>query len=145
MGISLPKIEVKNPFSSVIELISNLGGLYAKHRITKAEGKIMITAARVKAETDLLQGKSTGKMAWEATQASNSNSSWKDEYWTLVLGTPMILMFIPPLQPYIVEGFEGLKHVPEWYLYSVGAAMSAAFGIRGLGSLMAPKLKVKPA
>tara|TARA_R110002072_G_scaffold151470_2_gene300798 strand:- start:10588 stop:11043 length:456 start_codon:yes stop_codon:yes gene_type:complete len=58
------------------------------------------------------------------------NSGWKDEYMTIVLSFPLIGAFVPPLVPYLMEGFEALEAMPDWYVYSVGAMIAAAFSFR---------------
>jgi hypothetical protein len=67
---------------------------------------------------------------WELHQIRNSG--WKDEYWTIVLSAPVILVFIPFFQPYVAGGFASLEQAPEWYLVAVGTAIAAAFGVRPL-------------
>jgi hypothetical protein len=40
------------------------------------------------------------------------------------------MSFIPGLQPYVDAGFSALQQVPEWYMWSVGIAISSSFGLR---------------
>jgi hypothetical protein len=69
---------------------------------------------------------------WEEKQADNSNASWKDEWFTIVLSVPLIGAFIPELVPFIAEGFMVLETMPDYYKGFLGAAMAASFGIKGL-------------
>ena len=69
---------------------------------------------------------------WEQTQAENAKSSWKDEWFTLVLSVPLIGAFIPPLVPYVQQGFIVLNGMPDYYKAFLGAAMGAAFGYKTL-------------
>ena len=46
---------------------------------------------------------------------------------------PAILVFIPGMKDYVKEGFEILNTLPEWYQYLLFIAISASFGIKGVG------------
>ena len=59
--------------------------------------------------------------------------SWKDEFALIVLLLPAILVFIPSMTEYIRVGFEVLNTLPEWYQYLLFIAISASFGIKGVG------------
>ena len=59
--------------------------------------------------------------------------SWKDEFALVVLLLPAILVFIPGMREYVREGFEVLATLPDWYQYLLYIAISASFGIKGVG------------
>ena len=65
---------------------------------------------------------------WEL--ASIQNSGWKDELVIIVLTIPMVLVFIPNLAPYVLEGFEILETTPDWYRWLILMIYAATFGIR---------------
>jgi len=67
---------------------------------------------------------------WEAIQAQNASTSWKDEWLTLLFSVPLVMCFIPPLVPYVKEGFLVLDMMPEWYRYYLGVIVAASFGVR---------------
>lgn len=71
---------------------------------------------------------------WE--RLSIGNSGWKDEYWTVALSVPLILCFFPGWAPVILAGFGAVEQAPEWYRYSVGVAIAAAFGVRPLVNIV---------
>ena len=79
---------------------------------------------------------------WEAKMASASASSWKDEFWTVVLAIPVfmvgyaIAMNDTAVIDRVQMGFEALNALPEWYQYLLFLAVSASFGIRGADKLM---------
>tara|TARA_B100001250_G_scaffold382566_1_gene375825 strand:+ start:3258 stop:3599 length:342 start_codon:yes stop_codon:yes gene_type:complete len=72
--------------------------------------------------------------SWEQLQAQASQTSWKDEWFVIVLSIPMICAFIPDLVPYIERGFEVLDSMPTYYKAFLGAAISASFGLKGLAT-----------
>ena len=65
--------------------------------------------------------------------AQASDNSWKDEFALVVLFAPAILVFIPGMTEYVRNGFEILNTLPEWYQYLLFIAISASFGIKGVG------------
>lgn len=67
---------------------------------------------------------------WEQLQAQASMTSWKDEWFTVLLSIPFAMCFIPELAQYAHVGFEQLTKTPEWYRWMFGMAVSASFGIR---------------
>lgn len=69
---------------------------------------------------------------WEITQAEASKSSWKDEWFVIVLSVPLICAFIPPWEPYIAQGFIVLETMPDYYKAFLGGAIAASFGLKTL-------------
>lgn len=90
----------------------------------RQESVVKIEEAKAAAEIKRL----TADIDWEAEMAKQAGASWKDEYWTVILSLPMVLIFIPWFQPYVRAGFDALQEVPQWYLIGVGTAIGAAFG-----------------
>lgn len=70
------------------------------------------------------------KAAWEKFMAQGSMTSWKDEFWTLVIAAPLIMAFVPGAVEHVKAGFAVLASFPEWYLYFLGIAFGAAFGVK---------------
>ena len=105
--------------SDVIDLASSTiqGWQKKKQTTVEANAKVMMTAAESTAD-------------WERLMASASKTSWKDEYWTVLLSIPVILNFTPGMAPYAAEGFANLTAAPDWYKYVLGTAILASFGIK---------------
>lgn len=102
--------------------------------IKKLEAKARLEIAKAEAEIAAVSKRLEMDAAWEIEAAQQARTSWKDEYWTVFLSIPLILMFIPVMQPYVERGFQALADVPLWYQASVMAAISFAFGIRALNN-----------
>ena len=101
--------------------------------------------------TDWLQGqreKSTAKhkaqlevigntALWEQKMAEATNSSWKDEWFTILLSTPIVAIIYGAVMNdsdviYRVGlAFNQLNNLPEWHQYLLFVAVFASFGIRG--------------
>lgn len=59
-------------------------------------------------------------------------NSYKDEFLLILFSIPLILSFIPSMQPYVIKGWEMLKMVPDWYMWLyIGMAVSI-YGLRGM-------------
>ena len=117
--------------TSLIGPVSNLVGGYFKN---KAEEKQAVHQAKmevIKNDAD-----------WESKMADASASSWKDEFWTLVLSIPVFMVgyaIIANDTSFIDRvhlGFNALSELPEWYQYLLFIAISSSFGIRGASKIM---------
>lgn len=105
-------------------LVGPLVDLAKQHFTNKAEEKQAEHQAKIK--------RIEGDQQWDTQQAENAGSSWKDEWFTLLLSIPMIGAFIPDFVPYIQEGFNVLSSMPDFYKGFLGAAIAASFGIKAL-------------
>ena len=75
--------------------------------------------------------------------AEATDNSWKDEFALVVLLAPAILVFIPGMREYVHKGFEVLSTLPDWYQYLLFIAISASFGIKGVGQAKKENVKKK--
>jgi hypothetical protein len=75
---------------------------------------------------------------WEKTMAQGSLNSFKDEFWTIVLAVPLIILWIgvmfdlPVLLERSEEAFNLMRTMPEWYLYTLGVVIAGAFGVKSV-------------
>ena len=120
-------------FQALIGPIANLAGTWFQNKLekTKADGQAKV--AEAKARASVAEQVAAGKVKWEGKMADATNDSWKDEFALVVLLTPAILVFIPGMREYVREGFEVLATLPDWYQYLLYIAISASFGIKGVG------------
>lgn len=132
MFAMIAKAVVGSIFGEGMSVLKNW--LEARHKIDeiKVESAVKIEQAKQEAELKRL----TADVDWEAEMARQAGSSWKDEYWTIVLSLPLILVFFPVTQGYVITGFDALKSLPEWYLWYVGIAIGAAFGVAKAGQII---------
>lgn len=116
---------------ALIGPISNLVGGFMKN---KAEEK----QAKHQAKMNVIQNDAN----WEQTMAAASGSSWKDEFWTIVLAIPIFMVgyAIAANDVTVIDrvelAFTALSGLPEWYQYLLFIAISSSFGIRGVSKLM---------
>ena len=104
------------------QIVSAIGGLATSY----IDGKTAIQKAN--AEIKLKQA--TGEMDWEQAAISASNSSFKDELWTIVFVCILAANFVPALQETMARGFANLETTPLWVQWGMYASIAASFGIR---------------
>jgi len=111
--------------------VTNLVGGYFKNKAEEKQAKHQAKMSVIQNDAD-----------WESKMADASASSWKDEFWTIVLAIPVFMIGYAIAMndtDVIVRtklGFEALSGLPEWYQYLLFIAISSSFGIRGAKSLM---------
>ena len=64
--------------------------------------KLKLTEAEAKAK--ILLSEKTSVADWERIMAENSKTSWKDEFFVIVLSIPLILAFIPGAEGIVDRG-----------------------------------------
>ena len=81
--------------------------------------------------------------SWEELMASASATSWKDEWFTVLLSGPIVAIVwgIGMNDMDIIQrigiAFMELDKLPDWYQYLLYVAVTASFGIRGADKIMA--------
>ena len=113
---------------------TNLVGGYLNNKHEQAQAKHQAKLQVIQNDAD-----------WESKMADASASSWKDEFWTIVLAVPLfclgysVVIDDPTIVDRVRDSFNTLDTLPDWYQYLLFLAVSASFGIRGADKLM--KLK----
>ena len=79
---------------------------------------------------------------WETLMAGATASSWKDEWFTILLSAPIIAVIWGvalndvSVMDRVHDAFRALGNLPEWYQYLLFIAVTSSFGIRGADKLM---------
>lgn len=98
-------------------------------RMKKLELKYQVIEAETTARIAMEARKVEGLFNWELL--SIQNSGWKDEYMTLLLTGILLATFVPPLQPYVAQGFIILEQdTPYWFQMCLLIVVGSAFGVR---------------
>lgn len=98
--------------------------LKQKVQLAKLEGKIAWENALTK-RAEASEGRDH---EWELARIKDSG--FKDEWVLGLLSIPLILVFIPGTQKYILDGFAVLEKTPDWYQWMVLLIFTAIYGIR---------------
>lgn len=106
----------------IVEYFNKKQELASLERQQEVEFKKAVHLARLE---NIKQGK-INEAEWNLT--SIRNSSWKDEWLTIILSIPLVCVFIPPLVDPMMQGFAALEATPEWYRIAVGIMVASAFG-----------------
>lgn len=107
------------------QIISSIGGLAAS--IIDSKTQLKLTEAEIKKK------QLTGEIDWDIEAIRSAQSSWKDEWITLLFSIPLILAFCGDWGNQIVQaGFTALEVMPTWYQVSLGGIVSASIGLRSI-------------
>ena len=110
--------------------IADLAGTWMSGKVEEKKAQAKTRVAKAEAEAIVMQKKATGEIDWDLEMAKGSQSSWKDEWLTILFSIPLILAFIPGMEEVVSNGFAQLQAMPEWYQYSLGVIVAASFGVR---------------
>ena len=105
------------------------------------EAKNKQATAKVEAETEVIVAKAKSKVTIAEKDAEaandidlitvkNKNETYMDNFVILTFLGTYIAMFIPPLQPYVAQGFENFKDAPEWFQYIMYGIVISELGLR---------------
>ena len=116
---------------ALIGPVSGLIGSWMDSKTEEQRGKSAVAKAKAEAEAKVMVSAATSTADWEKLMAKGSQSSWKDEWLTILFSIPLILAFAGEWGRTIVaEGFAALEVMPEWYQYTLGVIVAASFGVR---------------
>jgi len=119
----------------VVKQIWNIGSDYFSYKRELNQAKHEVKLEAIKSTSD-----------WELAKITEVGGSWKDEFWTIVLAVPAILVMIAPVVELflfhgeyhkgdfigaVIGGMMALDKAPDWYTGSLLTAISASFGIKG--------------
>jgi hypothetical protein len=118
-------------FRAIIGPVADLAKGYLSNKADQAK-------AKHEAKMNVIQNDAD----WEAKMADASASSWKDEFWTIVLSVPIFMIgyaiVVDDMSVIhrVEQAFNALTALPEWYQYLLFVAISASFGIKGASKIM---------
>ena len=119
--------------------VAELAGTWINGKVVKSKAETSAKVAKAKAEAVIMEKKATGEIDWDLEMAKGSQSSWKDEWLTILFSIPLILAFIPGMEEVVKNGFAQLEAMPEWYQYSLGVIVAASFGVRSATKIFGKK------
>ena len=118
-------------FQAFIGPLTELAGGWLKGKADKqaADAKLKLTEAETKSK--ILLSKETSVADWERIMAQGSQTSWKDEWLTILFSIPLILAFCGEWgRGVVADGFAALETMPAYYQYTLGVIVSASFAVR---------------
>ena len=118
-------------WQALIAPLAELGRQWLKNKAEVKQAKHEAVLKNIEKESN-----------WEDTMAQGSLTSWKDEWFTVVLSVPVVAVGFgialdnPTVLLRTKEALEALSGLPEWYQYLLYIAVLSSFGIRGVDKLM---------
>lgn len=132
-------------FAALLGPIGKIASTWLEGRNEKIKANAQVKVAEAKSKAVILQKQATGEIELQQSLTDQMGDSWKDEFWTLVIGGILVCSFLPFTQEYVKTGFEFLKtSTPEWFMHIVIISVSASYGIRvgkGAFGLLSSKIK----
>ena len=117
-------------------MIWSLLGTVAKGAIDVVKTRTETKKLLAKAEQTHAMKMAEGKIDFEIAAQKNMKDSWRDEWFTILLSIPLVIVFIsiffnkPEWVDKLKEGFDTLNSLPDWYIYALMAAIASSFGIK---------------
>lgn len=122
--------------ATVIALVGGWATDWIGGKIAQMKATTEIRVAEAQAKIALAEKKELAKIEWEQSAVDQLSKSWKDEWLTLILTIPLVLIFVPGMEIYITRGFDSLQLVvPDWYLYLLGGVFASGLGLRNLADI----------
>ena len=116
-------------------VLGDLGGKVVEALSSRSQRKheqkvqaLELEKLRHSKQIELIQSGQELDNAWELEKIKSSG--FKDEIVLFLLSIPLVMSFIPEMQPYVVDGFAALSQTPEWYQWLILAVFTAIYGIR---------------
>jgi len=110
-------------WQTIISPIAKLATTFLKNKAVEKQAIHESKMRKINADAD-----------WETQQVVASQTSWKDEWFAIILSLPLIGAFIPDMVPYVQQGFAVLSTMPDYYKAFLGGAIAASFGIKTIAN-----------
>lgn len=123
---------------AIIGPIASIASNWIEGRNEKIKATTKVKVAKAEAEAAIMQKKAAGEIDWDLAQAEAGETSWKDEWLTVVFTLPLILLLFGE-EERVNQFFIALGNCPEWYQYLLGTIVAASFGFRGAAKFMGKK------
>jgi len=108
-------------------IIETFGGLWRGRQERKARKNELDQEIHLR-KIDYVREGRIAEVEWNKT--AKATSGWIDDYLTIILSLPMILVFFPDMVPHIKAGFAVLDETPVWYRSAIAVMISAGFGYK---------------
>lgn len=106
-----------------LKITSNLKVAELEAEASQARAMVNVEKAKTGQEIDSSQ---------DDEAIRQMKSSYKDEFLLILFSVPLILSFIPQMQPYVLKGWEMLDMVPDWFMWLYIGMTVSIYGMRGM-------------
>lgn len=114
-------------WSLAFKALTDLGSRYFENRAAKNQAQLEKDLAILRGEREA-----------DALSSEGMSTSIKDEYLTLILTIPLIVIFYasvwgdPAMVSQVREAFAAMSALPEWYQWCFMGCVAATFGLRSI-------------
>ena len=116
---------------ALIGPLTELAGGWLKGKADAQAAAANLKLVEAEAKATIMKSAATSEAEWEKIMAQGSQSSWKDEWLTILFSVPLVLCFTGEWgRQTVSDGFSALESMPEWYQYTLGVIVAASFGVR---------------
>jgi hypothetical protein len=116
---------------ALIGPLTELAGGWLKGKADAQAAAANLKLVEAEAKATIMKSAATSEAEWEKIMAEGSQSSWKDEWLTILFSVPLVLCFTGEWgRQTVADGFTALESMPEWYQYTLGVIVAASFGVR---------------
>ena len=116
---------------AIIGPLTELAGGWLKGKADAQAAAANLKLVEAEAKATIMKSAATSEAEWEKIMAQGSQSSWKDEWLTILFSVPLVLCFTGEWgRQTVSDGFASLEAMPEWYQYTLGVIVAASFGVR---------------
>lgn len=112
------------------DLLKSIGSKWLDNKKAKDDAKFT-------RELEIIRGERTA----DISSADGMATSLKDEFLTIVLTIPLIVIFYaaiwgdPAMIAQVKEAFEAMTSLPDWYQWCFMGCVAATFGLRSIKTL----------
>lgn len=121
-------------FGAITSLLGNVVEGYFETKKAKAKQKLV----KIEAETAIMKKQISGEIDWDIQAQKNAESSWKDEWLTIIFTIPLIMLMLGQ-EERVNAFFAALENAPDFYQYLLGVIVAASFGFRGASKFLGKK------
>lgn len=116
---------------AIIGPLTELAGGWLKGKADAQAAAANLKLVEAEAKATIMKSAATSEAEWEKIMAQGSQSSWKDEWLTVLFSVPLVMCFTGEWgRQTVSDGFTALESMPEWYQYTLGVIVAASFGVR---------------
>lgn len=115
-------------WQTLIGPLVEMGGSLWKNRQDRKARKLELEQEIFLKKIEYVREGKIAEVEWN--KVAKATSGWIDDYLTIILSIPMLLVFIPDFVPHIEAGFEALEKTPVWYRSAIAVMISAGFGYK---------------
>lgn len=128
---------ITDGLSALIKPVTTIVDGWQQRKTAQLTSDLQVHQALTESKINYIKTQQAADISWE--QTALSTSGWKSGYLTIILSIPMVLFFVPPMVPYLAQGFDAMGHAPYWYTSAVGVMIAADFGYRKFADMMSLK------